>query len=106
MSNDKSNVQYEVLSPWAETDPILIKGIAPRLSDLAGKKIGLLCNIKRAAPPILGVVERELKKRYPTSEVSYFRMQSMSVSELEPQNKLKFEEWIDGIDAVIPAVGD
>jgi hypothetical protein len=30
----------------------------------------------------------------------------MSVSELEPQNKAKFEEWIKGVDAVIPAVGD
>jgi len=106
MSSNKLDGQYEVLSPWAEADPIPIRGIAPRLTDLAGKKIGLLCNIKRAAPPILNVVERELKKRFPTSEVSWFRMRSMSVSELEPQNKAKFEEWIKGVDAVIPAVGD
>ena len=106
MSSSKSNTYYEVLSPWAEADPIPIRGIAPRLTELPGKKIGLLCNIKRAAPPILDVVERELKKRFPTSEVSRFRMQSMSVSELEPQNKAKFEEWIKGVDAVIPAVGD
>lgn len=106
MSSNKLDGQYEVLSPWAEADPIPIRGIAPRLTDLAGKKIGLLCNIKRAAPPILNVVERELKKRFPTSEVSWFRMQSMSVSELESQNKAKFEEWIKGVDAVIPAVGD
>jgi hypothetical protein len=106
MSNGKSNSQYEVLSPWAEADPIPIKGIAPRLTDLSGKKIGILCNIKRAAPPILGVVERELKKKYPTSEVSWFRSQSMSVSELEPQNREKFDKWIEGIDAAILAVGD
>jgi len=106
MSSSKSNTYYEVLSPWAEADPKPIRGIAPRLTDLEGKKIGLLCNIKRAAPPILTVVERELKKRFSTSEVSWYRMQSMSVSELEPQNKAKFEEWIKGVDAVIPAVGD
>ena len=106
MSSSKSNNQYEVLSPWAEADPIPIRGIAPRLTDLEGKKIGILCNIKRAAPPILAVAERELKKRFPTSEVSWYRSQSMSVSELEPQNKEKFEEWIEGIDAAVLAVGD
>ena len=106
MSSNKSDGQYEVLSPWAEADPIPIRGLAPRLTELAGKKIGLLCNIKRAASPILATVERKLKERFPTSEVSWFRMQSMSVSELEPQNKAKFEEWIKGVDAVIPAVGD
>lgn len=106
MSNSSSNGQYEVLSPWAEADPKPIRGLAPRLADLTGKKIGLLCNIKRAAPPILTVVERKLKERFPTSEVSWYRGQSMSVSELEPQNKEKFEEWIDGIDAAVLAVGD
>ena len=106
MSSSKSNNQYEVLSPWAEADPKPIRGIAPRLTDLEGKKIGLLCNIKRAAPPILTVAEKELKKRFPTAEVSWYRMQSMSVSELEPQNKAKFEEWIKGVDAVVTAVGD
>jgi hypothetical protein len=106
MSNGKSNSQYEVLSPWAEVDPIPIRGLAPRLTDLSGKKIGILCNIKRAAPPVLSVVERELKKRYPDSEFSWFRSQSMSVSELEPQNREKFEEWIEGIDAAVLAVGD
>ena len=33
--------QYEVLSPWAEVDPIPLRGISPRIKTLAGKKIGL-----------------------------------------------------------------
>jgi len=101
-----ANGQYEVLSPWAEADPIPQRGLAPRLTTLAGKKIGLLCNIKRAASPILAVVEKELKQRFPTSEVTLYKAQSMSASELEPQNKEKFEEWIKGIDAAVLAVGD
>ena len=46
--------QYEVLSPWAEVDPIPLRGISPRVDTLAGKKIGLFANFKRAAKPICG----------------------------------------------------
>jgi hypothetical protein len=95
-----------VLSPWAEADPIPLKGLTPRVTDLAGKRIGLLCNIKRAAPLILQVTERILRKRFPTSEISWFRARSFSVSSLEPDNLATFEEWINGVDAVVAAVGD
>ena len=106
MNNDKLDVPYEVLSPWAEADAVSLRGISPRLGDLRGKRIGLLCNIKRAARPILTVVERKLKERFPTCEITWYPGQSMSVSELEPQNRTKFEDWINGIDAVVAAVGD
>ena len=107
MDSSRSNGQYEVLSPWAEADPVALRGLkAPRLTELTGKKIGLFCNIKRAAGPILTVIERKLKERFPISEVSWYRGRSFSVSEQEPQNKEKFEEWIKGVDAVILAVGD
>ncbi len=97
---------YEVLSPWAAADPRPLHGLSPRLADLAGKKIGLLCNNKRAAPLILDVTERLLKKKYPTAEVSWFNSRSFSVSALEPDRKQEFEDWIKGVDAVIASVGD
>jgi hypothetical protein len=106
MSADKAGVLYEVLSPWAEADPKPLKGLAPRITDLAGKKIGLLCNNKRAAPLILNVAERLLKERYPTSEISWFYSSSFSVSSLEPDRKAEFEDWIKGVDAIVAAVGD
>lgn len=106
MSAEKTGASYEVLSPWAEADPKPLKGISPRLTDLAGRKIGLLCNNKRAAPLILKVVERILKERYPTSEISWFNSRSFSVSSLEPDRKEEFEDWIKGVDAVVAAVGD
>jgi len=96
--------QYEVLSPWAEADPISQRGLAPRLTTLEGKKIGLF--IKRAAAPIQDVVQKQLKARFPNSEITFYKGQSFSVSELEPQNKGKFEDWIRGVDAVVLAVGD
>jgi len=106
MVSSKSNGQYEVLSPWAEADPIPLKGLAPRVTDLAGKKIGLLCNNKRAGRPILTVVEEQLKKRFPTSEISWFTSRSFSVSEFERDRRDSFEEWINGVDAVVAAVAD
>jgi hypothetical protein len=100
------NDLFEVLSPWADADPKPLRGISPRVNDLKGKKIGLLCNSKRAARPILTVVEAKLKERFPTAEISWFRTKSFSVSELEPQRKGEFEDWIKGVDAVVAAVGD
>jgi hypothetical protein len=106
MSSNITSASYEVLSPWAEADPIPLKGLAPRVDNLAGKKIGLLCNSKRAAPLILNVTERILKERFPTSEISWFKAQSFSVSSLEPDNLAKFDDWIKDVDVVVAAVGD
>ena len=83
-----------------------MKGLAPRLGGLAGKKIGLLRNNKRAAEPILTVLEKMLKEKYPTTEFIWFRGKTFSVSELEKDSRQEFEDWIKGVDAVIAAVGD
>ncbi len=106
MSQTAGSASYEVLSPWAESDPIPLLGLAPRLADLSGKKIGLLCNNKRAAPLILNAAERILREKFPTSQTSWFRARSFSVSSLEPDNFEKFDDWIKGVDAVVAAVGD
>jgi hypothetical protein len=106
MSADKSSAAYEVLNPWAEADPIPLKGLAARLDKLDGKKIGLLCNNKRAAPLILDVTEQLLKERFPTAKVSRFNARSFSVSSLEKDREGEFNDWIKGVDAVVAAVGD
>ena len=103
---EKSGCVYEVLSPWAEADPIPLHGISPRLDGLEGKKIGLLCNNKRAAPLILDAAERILKEKYPTCETSWFRARTFSVSSLEADRKEEFDDWIKGLDAIVAAVGD
>jgi hypothetical protein len=102
----QSNAVYEVLSPWAEADPIPLKALVPRIRGLAGKKIGLLRNGKRAAEPILTIVEELLRKNYPATEFIWFRGSSFSVSELEKDRLPEFEDWIKSVDAVIAAVGD
>ncbi len=106
VSKEASDYQYEVLSPWAQIDPLPLRGISPRLETLAGKKIGLFANYKRAAKPIQDVVERKLKGRFPDCETILYESRGMNVTESETENRAKFEEWMKGVDAVIAAVGD
>ncbi|MFC1533015.1 hypothetical protein ACFL7M_06585 [Thermodesulfobacteriota bacterium] len=105
MSTSNTNGQYEVLSPWAEVDPIPIKTISPRLTDLKDKTIGLFVNGKRAASPMLDVVEARLGERFPTLRFNRFAFRG-NHEVVETENKDNFEEWIKEADAVITAVGD
>jgi hypothetical protein len=102
---DKS-ASYEVLSPWAEADPIPLKGLAPRLNDLKGKKIGLMRNNKRAGEPILKFASQKLKEKYPDLEFSWLRGTTFSISELQAGGRESLEDWLKTVDAVIAAVGD
>jgi hypothetical protein len=103
---DGPEYQYEVLSPWAEVDPIPLRGISPRLDSVSGKKIGLFANFKRAARPIQAEVERRLKERFPDIETSLFDSRLPNVTETETVNREKFTAWAKEMDAVIAAIGD
>jgi hypothetical protein len=106
MTTGKANCTYEVLSPWAEADPVPWRGINPRLTDLAGKRIGLLRNSKRAAEPSLKFVADKLKKRYPTIEFSWFANIKPNEMSIAQDIKNDFEAWLKGVDAVIASYGD
>jgi hypothetical protein len=99
MSDGNLGGVYEVLSPWAEADPVPVKGLtAPRLDNLAGKKIGLYRNDKRAAGPVLTAIEKKLKEKYPSCQTVWYTTQKTNVPE--------FDDWLQSVDAVIAAVGD
>jgi hypothetical protein len=102
----KPDIQFEVLSPWADVDPVPLRGISPRLQGLAGKKIGLFVNPKRAAMPIAESIDRRLKAMYPDVQTIVFHSVGANVNEIETKNKEKFTAWVKGIDAVIAVVGD
>ncbi len=106
MGNPDSTNQYEVLNPWAEVDPVPLRGISPRLNTLAGKKIGLFANFKRAAKPMLAEVEKKLKAGFPGIETSLYDSRAPNVDESENENQAGFMDWVKGVDAVIAAVGD
>ena len=97
---------FKVLNPWAEVDPVLSRGISPRLNALAGKKIGLFANFKRASRPIVASVERRLKAMFPDCQTSLFDSRGANVLETETKNRANFIAWAKGVDAVILAVGD
>ena len=100
------NYNYETLSPWAETDPVPLRGLTARLDTLANKKIGLFRNFKDAALPIMTVVEQKLKQRFPDCEISSFYNPAAGVNGGNKKERAEFEEWVDTLDAVILAVGD
>jgi hypothetical protein len=106
VAQDAAGVQYEVLSPWAEVDPIPLRGISPRVDTLAGKKIGLFANFKRAARPMAAEVEKQLKQKFPTSQFVLFDSRLPNVTETETVNKEKFAAWAKEMDAVVAMVGD
>jgi hypothetical protein len=106
MNTTKEYDQYEVLNPWADIDPMPLRGISPRLTDLAGKRIGLFRNSKRVAPLVLTAVEQKLKARFPSlTFVPFAFMPNAGVTET-PEWTAKFEEWLKGVDAVILSYGD
>ena len=105
-SGNDSATEYEVLSPWADIDPIPLRGINPRLDTLAGKKIGLFANFKRAAMPIAREIEKRLKERFPDIETSLYHSVLPNVDESVEQDAEKFEAWAKGVDAAIAVVAD
>ena len=106
-AQNKPEVQYEVLSPWAEADPIPLKGLtAPRVNDLAGKKIGLFVNYKRAAMPSAEAVEKQLKTKFPSAEFSYYHSTDWNVNVIETKDRDKFAAWVKGLDALVATIGD
>ena len=102
----KTDNVFEVLSPWADADPVPSRAINPRVNDLVGKKIGLFCNTKRVAEPTLKVVEGRLRERYPSVIFSWFFNTAPNEAIVAQTRKDEFDNWLRGVDAVIAAYGD
>jgi len=105
-NRDSSDIQYEVLSPWAEVDPKPLQGISPRLDNLSGKKIGLFANYKRAAMPIARSLQEKFQAKYPDAVFSIYHSDQWNVNEIETENGEKFKKWVEEQDAVVLLVGD
>jgi hypothetical protein len=98
---------YDVLSPWAETDPLPLHGITPRVGDLRGKRIGLFANYKRAAVPIQDAVEAELRARFGDDIAISRFVQHGSSDAGSSDDGPRYAEWLEKeVDTVIVAVGD
>lgn len=67
-----AKVTMEVLNPRGEIDPPQTAGLSPRLTDLAGKTIGLYDNGKEGFTAFLDVTEELLKQRFPTTTIKRY----------------------------------
>jgi hypothetical protein len=101
-----SDPMYDVLSPWAETDPVPLQGITPRLPEIHGKRIGLFANYKRAAGPIQDAVDAELRARFGEAIAIQRFAQAGSNDVGSSDEGAQFAAWLEEVDAVIVAVGD
>ena len=106
VNTSQRSTEYEVLSPWADADPVPLRGISPRPADLAGKKIGLFSNRKRAAELTLSAFERQLLEKYPTAQTSRYACSTINTPEMLTEAKAKFEAWVASVDAVVLSVAD
>ena len=101
-----SETSYEVLSPWAEADPVPLRGLSARPADLDGRTIGLFSNGKRAAALILQACETQLRERLPGLRTSWYTATRANTPEALTEHRAKFETWVAGTDAVLLAAGD
>ena len=106
VETSRGGVSLEVLNPWADIDPVALRGITPRPKDLAGTKIGLFSNGKRAAALTLTAFESRLKEKDPSAQTSWYTSTRVNTPEILTEGKARFEEWVKGVDAVVLSVAD
>jgi hypothetical protein len=106
-------MEYQVLNPRGDVDPIEIIGLRPRVSDLNNKTIGLYATFKEHWVLILEEIGRQLKNRYPDIKLTHFQYVKdlnsyTQVAEVakDPEVRPLFEKWLSGVDIVITANGD
>jgi hypothetical protein len=106
MNKAENTCLYEVLNPWSEIDPVTLQAPAARLDSLEGKKIGLFCNFKRSARPILETAASWLQERFPSITTSFYVPEAPNVPAMESGQRDAFRAWVEAQDGVILAVGD
>jgi len=106
-------MEYEVLSPRGDVDPVGQIPLSPRIKDLNRATIGLYTTFKEHWVLILEEVAKQLQERYPGVQFSRYqytkdlnaRTQVAEVAK-DPDVRLEFEEWLEGTDGVIVANAD
>ena len=94
-----AQVTLEVLSPRAEIPPPpSIFRLSPRLTDLGGKKIGLIVNNKPGAELFMDKIEVLLKQKVPTATIVRLRMMKVSAAQAK--------DLASKIDTFIHSTGD
>lgn len=106
-------MEYTVLSPRGEVDPIKTTALQPRVKDLNKATIGLYAGFKEHWVIILDEIARQIKKKYPGAKFTRFQYTEdlnayTQVAELAKDKKArpKFEKWLKQCDTVIVGNAD
>ncbi len=95
----EAQVTLEVMNPQAEIPPPPALGrLAPRVGDLAGKRVGLIANSKPGAELFLTKIEELLKAKVPTATIVRLRMMNVKPEQAK--------SLASKVDTFIHATGD
>ena len=95
-------VTLELLNPMGVIEHPQTLTLRPRLSDLAGKKIALVNNIKSGVPNLFDVLEELLKQKYPGITV----LRGYKPGPMAQAQEEHFQKIAKECDAFIYAIGD
>lgn len=95
----EETVELKLLNPRGEIEPPPIFVPAPRVGDLAGKKIGLYSNSKPGMDNFYAVLEELLKKKYPAATIVILKG-AFEIRDEEAEN------WKKEVDTFVYGVGD
>ncbi len=96
-----AEVTLEVLNPRGEIPASPVKGLSPRVSDLAGKTIGLFDNGKEGAEEFLIAIRELVSAKFPTANFLHLR----KLSVLQPDEAL-YNTAAQKCDVFVFAMGD
>jgi hypothetical protein len=106
-------MEYTVLSPRGDVDPIKTTALQPRVKDLNKATIGLYATFKEHWPIILEEIGKQIKERYPGAKFTSYQYKEdlnayTQVAELSKDERYRpeFEEWLKQCDAVIVGNAD
>lgn len=97
MSENK--VELTLLNPRGVIESKPVSAPSPRVTDLAGKRIGLYWNSKPGLDNFYKVFEELLKKKYPTAATTWLRGAFLIRDD-------DAEAWVKEIDTFVYGVGD
>jgi len=98
----EKSVELKVINPRGEIEAIRTYAPAPRVKDLAGKRIALIHNQKSGAKTFLDAVEELLRVKYPTATFVKEYTTTINLAK-EPSF---YEEVSKSADAFIFGAGD
>ena len=93
------SVSLELLNPRGEIEQPPVYAPSPRLSTLAGKKVGMYSNGKQGVDHFFTAIEELLKQRY--ANITTKRL--TGAFEIRDE---EVDDFISNIDAFIYAIGD